>query len=89
MTQSPTIEVTATLTPEVIAAHINRDPRGKLFIESILAELDSDRYHACAEYIKGNPDGTIECPHCHKHTWAFKGRFKERATCDHCGRTLP
>lgn len=89
MTKPYPIEVTATLTPEAIAEHINRVAAGKLFLEYILAELDADRYHVAAEYIKGTPDSTVECPHCHKHTWAIKGRLKERATCNHCGRTLP
>jgi hypothetical protein len=85
------IDMTINIDPAELARQLKREKDGGDFTECFIASLDSDLYRKVAQFIKDNPDESIECPRCKRHT------NKQREStlgimmnfCEHCRVVLP
>ena len=77
--------------PDELAKALKEKPYGrsaKIFVEQFVASLDSNLYHAVAKFIKDNPDESVECPKCKRHTHAISPKGVP-AKCQYCNAVLP
>jgi hypothetical protein len=81
------IDLPLDIDPAKLGREVNKllDRERRSFIKEFLSELDTDTYHTVAKYLADEPDKSIECPLCKRHTVKIDIYPK----CGYCGAGLP
>jgi hypothetical protein len=78
------IDIPIDIEPESLLKYLNGTEKRK-FVLDLVSGLDSDTYHAVAVFLAENPDDSVECPRCKRHTI----RLKNAPKCTYCQAVLP
>jgi 5-methylcytosine-specific restriction endonuclease McrA len=81
------IEIPLGIDPARLGQDVSKLPSHErhTFIVWFLNELDADTYHHVAVFLAENPDDSVECPRCKRHTI----RLKNDPKCTYCQAALP
>jgi mRNA-degrading endonuclease RelE of RelBE toxin-antitoxin system len=84
------LDLTIDLDPTNIAKELRRlsDKERRQFVEEFVSVLDADSYHCASVLISENPDDSVECPRCKRHTYGI-ARKGLGTKCSYCAMVLP
>jgi len=83
------LDMTIDLTPEDLAKQLKKESKGADFLGDFIAALDSELYHQVAEYVKENPDKSVRCLNCSRHTIGKTEGYNQPKRCEHCKAVMP